>query len=43
MKRKYIMLEWPEICGYMEDPKWENVGYDPDKNVWFVPEDMLKK
>jgi hypothetical protein len=39
--KKYIAFEWPDIQGFMDNPKWEDVGYDPDKNIWFVPEDMI--
>ena len=36
---KYIKVEWPEIQDYMELPGFqEEVGFDPEKNVWFIPE-----
>lgn len=36
---KYIAVEWPEIQNYMEHEDYpKKVGFDPDKNVWFVPE-----
>lgn len=38
---KYIKVEWPEIQDYMLNPRYfEEVSYDPQKNCWFVPEDM---
>ena len=40
--KKYIEIEWPDIQGYMDNPKWdEDVGFDPVKNVWYVPEDII--
>ena len=37
---KYIRVEWPEIQDYMGlDDFRERVGFDPNKNCWFVPED----
>ena len=37
---KYIKVEWPEIQNYMENPEFEEECYfDPDKNIWFIPED----
>ena len=42
MVTKYIALEWPEIQYLMDNPKWEDVGFDPNKNIWFVPEDALE-
>lgn len=36
---KYILVEWPEIQDYMDNPDYPDKCYfDPDKNVWFVPE-----
>lgn len=38
---KYIKVEWPEIQDYMLNPRYsEEAGFDPQKNCWFVPEDM---
>lgn len=38
---KYIRVEWPEIQDYMMNPRYrKEVGFDPQKNCWFVPEDM---
>lgn len=39
--KKYIAIEWPEIQKYQEMDDFPEVGYDPEKNVWFVPEDMI--
>lgn len=37
---KYIKVGWPEIQDYMEfDDFRERVGFDPNKNCWFIPED----
>jgi len=37
---KYIALDWPEIQDYMNNPDYPDKCYfDPDKNVWFIPED----
>ena len=43
-KTIYELVEWPDIQLFMEDDNYaDRVGFDPDKNVWFVPEDMIKK
>lgn len=43
-KTIYELVEWPDIQVFMEDYDYKDrVGFDPDKNVWFVPEDMIKK
>lgn len=39
--RKYIEVVWPEIQKYQELDNFSEVGYDPEKDVWFVPEDMI--
>ena len=31
--RKYIAFEWPDIQEFMDNPKWEDVGFDPNKNI----------
>ena len=37
---KYIRVEWPEIQDYMDDKRYsDQIGFDPIKNCWFVPED----
>lgn len=36
---KYIKVEWPEIQNYMDNPNYpEECYFDPEKNVWFIPE-----
>ena len=36
---KYIKVEWPEIQDYMDNPEYpEECFFDPNKNVWFIPE-----
>lgn len=41
--KKYILVKWPEIQNYMDNPNYpEEVYFDPDENVWFVPEDWEK-
>ena len=39
---EYIAVEFPEIQEYMDSPRWDEVGFDADKNLWFVPKDMIK-
>lgn len=29
--KKYIAFEWPDIQEFMDNPKWGDVGFDPDK------------
>jgi len=37
---KYIKVEWPEIQEYMDNPEYpEECFFDPNKTVWFIPED----
>lgn len=37
-------VEWPDIQEFMEDSEYaDRVYFDPENNVWFVPEDMIKK
>lgn len=40
--KEYIAFGWPEIQEYMESPRWHEVGYDPNKDIWFVPKDMVR-
>ena len=41
---KYIKVEWPEIQDYMSHPDYKDeVGYDPIKNCYFVPEHWEKQ
>jgi hypothetical protein len=36
---RYILVEWPDIQDYMDNPDYpEKCYFDPNKNVWFVPE-----
>jgi hypothetical protein len=38
--KKYIILNWPEIQDYMDHPGYaEECYYDPEKDVWFIPEE----
>lgn len=39
---EYIAVGFPDIQEYMESPRWDEVGFDADKNLWFVPKDMIK-
>ena len=40
----YEKVDWPDIQEFMEDYDYtDRVYFDPDKNAWFVPEDMIKK
>ena len=39
---EYIAVLWPDIQEYMDLPRWDEVGFDADKNLWFVPKDMIK-
>ena len=43
-KTMYEKVDWPDIQEFMEDYDYvDRVYFDPDKNAWFVPEDMIKK
>ena len=43
-KIMYELVDWPDIQEFMEDDDYaEMVYFDPEKNAWFVPEDMIKK
>jgi hypothetical protein len=34
-----MLVEWPDIQDYMDNPDYpEKCYFDPNKNVWFVPE-----
>lgn len=38
-KSKFILVEWPEIQNYMNNSDFsENCFFDPQRNVWFVPD-----
>lgn len=38
--RKYVLVKWPKIQRYMNNPNYsEDCYYDPQRDVWFIPED----
>jgi len=38
--RRYIVVKWPEIQHYMNNPNYsEDCYYDPQKDVWLIPEE----
>lgn len=39
---EYIAVYWPDIQEYMDSSRWEEVAFDSNKNMWFVPKDMIK-
>ena len=41
-ENEYIAVIWPDIQEYMDSPRQDEVGFDADKNLWFVPKDMIK-
>ena len=42
MSNHFIAVLWPDIQEYMDSPRWDEVGFDADKNLWFVPEDFFE-
>ena len=41
--KKYVLVTWPDIQEYMERPSYpEECYFDPQKDVWFVPEEWTK-
>lgn len=42
---KYIQLEFPEAQYFMQGGLYpsDNLFFDPDKNVWFIPEDEYRQ
>lgn len=39
--KKYMLVMWPEIQDFMGNPDYNNeVYYDSEKDVYFVPEDF---
>lgn len=43
-KTMYELVDWPDIQEFMEDDDYEDrVYFDPEKNAWFVPEDIIKR
>lgn len=39
---EYIAVGFPYIQEYMDSPRWNEIGFDADKTLWFVPKDMIK-
>jgi hypothetical protein len=42
MEKYYIEVKWPDIQKYENNENFSEVGYDPEKNIWFVPENMIE-
>ena len=43
-KTMYELVDWPDIQEFMEDDDYEDrVYFDPEKNAWFVPKDIIKR
>lgn len=43
-KKMYEKVDWPDIQEYMEgDGYADGVYFDSEKDMWFIPEDMVKK
>lgn len=42
---KYIAVEWPEAQKFQDNEKVDmaEIGYDPIKGTWFVPEEVYNK
>lgn len=41
--KKFIELDWPEIQNYMDNPRYtEEVGFDPQRNKWYIPEEWYE-
>lgn len=40
-ENEYIVVLWPDIQEYVDSPRWDEVGFDSNKNMWFVPKDMI--
>lgn len=42
---KYIAVEWPETQKFqdIEEVDIAEIGYDPIKDIWFIPEDIYNK
>lgn len=38
---KYIAVSWPDIQKFQNNDSFSEIGYDPEKNLWFVPEEMF--
>lgn len=40
---KYILVEWPEIQDYMDNPDYGVLSYyDSQRDVYFIPENWVK-
>lgn len=39
---EYIAVGFPDIQEYIDSPRWNEIGFDADKTLWFVPKDMIK-
>ena len=40
---KYILVRWPDIQDYMDRLDYpEKCYFDPEKDVWFIPESWEK-
>jgi hypothetical protein len=40
---KYVLVKWPEIQEYMDRSDYpEECYFDPEKDVWFIPEFWVK-
>ncbi len=40
---KYISVSWPEVQDFMGHPRYEEIGFDANKNLWFVPENLYNE
>lgn len=42
---KYIAVEWPEAQKFQDNENVDmaEIGYDPIKSTWFVPEEIYNK
>lgn len=50
MSDRYVLVTWPEIQDYMDNPRYKSEcfsGQSMDENntegVWFVPEDLYEE
>jgi hypothetical protein len=40
---KYIKVGWPEVQDFMIVESEDTIYFDPQKNVWFVSEELYNK
>lgn len=40
---KYIKVGWPEVQDFMIVESDDTIYFDPQKNVWFVSEELYNK